>query len=237
MRVSLTILMLMLTIKAFSGSSVTLEHTFNGYYFPYNFPVYLSSDDDRYFYCPMISAYDGNISLKTYNEDYSLRDNYNVHFSIPTNYKVFSLSFSSQFQLSDGTPFFVVVFNSTSLTYGDSNYAIAKMYDARTGNLISDLGTASLVIQMIGGVYIINGKMSICMLYSEMSQSNISSYKTKIFSLGKAASNAIMYTESNNGYQEPVYIYDMNGRLINQSLPGQPYIGIMPDGSSKVMIK
>jgi len=239
-RLSILILLTCLTVRTFAASPVTLEHTFDGCYIPYNFPTYLPSEDDRYFYCPLITADDGNISMKTYNEDYSLRDNYNVNLSIPINYKVYSVSFSSSFQLSDGTPFFIVVYTSTSIPYGESNYTIAKMYDARNGSPITDLGSSSGTIQT-GDVYLINGKISICMFYNDVTQTSDSysysiPYLTKIFSLGKSSYNSVTSTENSNRSSEPIFTYDMNGRLINQSYHGQPYIGVMQDGSSKIMI-
>ena len=231
----------LLVLRVFGASPVTLEHTFDGYYFPYNFPTYLNGDDDRYFYEPMISAEDGNISLKTYNEDYTLRDNYNVHFSIPINCEVYTISFSSSLQLADGTPFFIVIFKSTTIDYGKSNYMIGNLYDARNGAIICELGSSSGVIQILGSVYKINDKPSICVLYNNVtpipnSYGFSNSYLTKVYSLGNPPSGGTLNIEGNK-ISEPIRTYDINGVLLREPIPGQPHIVVNSDGTSKVMIK
>lgn len=227
----------LVVLKVFGVSPITLEHTFDGYYYPYNFQQYLASDDDRYFYSPIINPKGGRITLKTYNEDYSLRDNFDVSYSVPNGYEGATISFSSSYQLTDGTPFFIVTFNSQSIGIGNNGFSIANMYNARTGKLIAELGSASSSVSSIGTIYIINGKPSIVMIYIDYSRDSAqSTYTTKVFSLGTPDSS-VHDIHSDNRNVAPVYIYDMNGRLLNMPTDGMPYIGIMPDGTSKVMIK
>lgn len=218
-----------------------MEHIFDGYYFPYNFPNYNYSEDEKYFYSPLISAENGNIQLLTYNEDYSVRERYDVCFSIPQGYKVQSLSFSSALQLADGTPFFIVVFTSTQTDYGKANYTIANMYDARNGSLIFNIGSASASIQLIGNVYKINSKPSICVLLSNATQIAGSygyqtSYITRVYSLGNPPADSINPLEDSASTAEPIRTYDIKGRLISTPDSGQPYIGVMPDGSSQIRL-
>lgn len=232
------LLLMMFSAQTYASPEITLEHTFDGYYYPWNFPLYLSEDDDKYFYSPMISADNGHISLKTYNEDYTLRENFEVYFSVPADYKVFSITFSGSLKFSDGTPFFIVVYNSTTITYGERNYCIVKLYDARNGNLLYDLGSSSASIQTIGGPYVINGKPSLCVLYSDATKTNntfVQNYTTKIFSVGEIVSSSVNSVDSYKQV-EPIRTYDINGRLLNNPVYGQPYIEVMSDGSAKVLI-
>ncbi len=217
------------------ATSLTLEHTFEGYYTPNNFPIYGSSDDDRYFYSPIIEANDGKISLKTYNENYTLRDNYEVTFEIPNGYTVQSVCFSSSLQLTDGTPFFMVTFVSESISMGDPLHCICKIYDARSGKVIGDLGSSTFSIMVLNTVFEINGKPSMVIIYTEYEKDTRRQYHvTRIYSLGSPISEVENVSEGDKRPSEPIYIYDMNGRLLNQTIPGQPIISIFSDGSSKV---
>ena len=234
----LVLLLMMFSVQTYASPEITLEHTFDGYYSPWNFPMYQSADDDRYFLSPIISADNGHLSLKSYNEDYTLRDDYNVYFSAPANYKVLTISFRGDLKFSDGTPFFIVVYTSTTIPYGENNYCVAKLYDARNGSFLYDLGTSTISIPSIGGPYIINGKPSLCIVYvdaKKVDNALVQKYTTKIFSIGEAVSSSVNSVDSYKQV-EPIRTYDINGRLLNNPVYGQPYIEVMSDGSAKVLI-
>lgn len=231
-----------MVLKVSGASPITLEHTFDGDYYPRNFPTCGHVDDDRYFSSSRYIAKDGNISIKTYNEDYTIRDNYNVHISVPYSYEVYRIDFTPTMKLADGTPFFVVIFKSTTIDYGKSNYTICYLYNARTGAIICDLGSSTGIIDSSSYVYNINNKPSLCVIYGDVtripnSYESITSFKTKIYSLGSPPSGDAKNIEYNNNVSEPIRTYNLNGVLINEPVPGSPCIIVNSDGTSNVVIK
>ncbi len=113
-----------------------LEHTFSGYYLPYNMEVYNPyTDDDRYFYPSILNIDGGDIYGVIYNEDYTVRDEVNCTISVPTGYAISAVYMGGNMMLPDGTGFFIVVFTKTNYEYyGDTNYAIGRAYSMKRGN-------------------------------------------------------------------------------------------------------
>lgn len=237
-KLSLVLFVLFSANEVYGRTQVVLEHIFDGYYYPFNFPLYQYQDDEKCFY-PAISVADNNrISFITYNENYTIKDNYNVTFSIPSNYQPQAVGFSTSLKLADGTPFFIVTFVSQTIPQGSSNHCIAKMYDAKNGNYIADVGASSLGITPFTSIYLINGKPTILIMTTEYDNTTFkTSYKTYVYSLGAIESALIDIYEGEN-YQSPrpIMIYDMSGRIISQPVPGTPFIEVKSDGSSNVMM-
>lgn len=222
-----------LCMNAFS--QLILEHTFDGYYFPYNFPIYEDTDPTPYFASTSISVDGNTITLLSYNEDYTLRDNYHVSFDIPMGYKPSAIAFSPSLKMTDGTPMFAVSFTSESIPYGDKDYCIAKMYDARNGSLIDDLGSSTSSIMLLNAVYLINGKPSICVVYISYDRiESESSYITSIYSLGTPVTVVGESIAEHRLSTAPIMYYDINGNILNGPADGIPYISVSPDGNSKV---
>lgn len=222
--------------KLFAQSQIVLEHTFEGYYYPYNFPVYNEVNDEKCFY-PAISQIDGNsVSFIIYNEDYTIKENYNVSFPIPQTYKPQAISFSNTLKLADGTPFFLVVFISEILSAGQENYAIAQMFNARTGNLLSNLGTSTLSITPYTVIYLINGKPTILMLSAEYNADYGPSYRTFVYSLGTPETAIVNTYETDTKPVQPIITFDIKGRMISQPIQGQSVIEVFSDGSSRKVI-
>lgn len=212
---------------------VKLEHTFDGYYLPYNYSEYEygDADDEFYFYSPTITPVGDSINLETYNEDYSLRDSYSVKFAVPSGYYSYSVTFSPSLKLTDGTPFFIVVFMSHEPS-GNNYYYKVHMFDANTGEMIADLGTNHGYINVQNIIYEINGKPSIVIVYYNFSGTK-TYYTTKIYSLGTPKEESDVANVIKHKAQ-PLRTFDMNGREITNPTYGQPYIYQMEDGSAKL---
>ena len=237
--ITLSSILMCSIILCFSAfSQIVLEHTFDGYYFPYNFPVYEDADTEPYFASPSITVNGNSITLISYNEDYTLRDYYHVTFDIPAGYKPSTITFSPSLKLTDGTPMFMVTFNSETISMGDKNYCIAKMYDARNGSLIEDIDTSSFSIMIFNTVYTINGKPSICVLNTSYDRNAepVTSYTTKIYSLGTPVSSASQSISGERHPAAPIMYYDINGNILSGPAVGTPYIRVNPDGSSNVYL-
>lgn len=128
---SLAILLLLPCVA--KAQTLTLEHEFDGYYTPFNFMPYTETDDERYFY-PMIHAIKGNeISLLTYNEDYSVKDEFNCVIPTIDGYTPNQISFSSSLKLTDGTPFYVVAYQKTGASLGSEAYTKSIAYNLNSG--------------------------------------------------------------------------------------------------------
>ncbi|MDE5773028.1 MAG: hypothetical protein K2H86_01045 [Muribaculaceae bacterium] len=239
--ISLSSILMCSIILGFSAfSQIVLEHTFDGNYFPYNFPVYEDADTEPYFASPSINVTGNNVTLISYNEDYTLRDYYHVTYDIPAGYKPSSIAFSPSLRLTDGTPMFMVTFKSETISLGDKNYCIAKMYDARNGSFIEDIDTSTFSITIFNAVYNINGKPSICVQnisYDRNSEPTTSyTYTTKIFSLGTPVSSGAKSISGERHTPAPIMYYDINGNILSGPAVGTPYIGVNPDGSSSVYL-
>ena len=223
-----------------TAPALTLEHEFEGYYSPLNFPVYTEADDDRYFYSPLISAEGNTLSLMTYNEDYSIRDDYQVTYAVPDGYKPGSVSFSPSMRINGEVPCFIVSFTATATNYGEPGYAKAQAFDARDGSLLFDLGTASQTINMMGPIYKINDKPSIVILYFDYHREGTSAattYRTRVYSLGESKTSSDETAAAAARPAAPIRTYDLSGRLIEAPLPGQPHILLYGDGSAEKAVR
>lgn len=214
----------------------TLEHTFEGYYAPYNMKVYNPiSDDDRYFYPLSLVINGGHIEAAIYNEDYSVREQVDCTIDIPIGYQISDVQLGGNMELPNGIKFFIVNFTKESYDQlGHTDYAVSKAYSYAQGNpLLFDIASATNRITCLSPIYVINGKLSLVVLATEYDlTTRISSYKTQVYSLGNAPSSSAMQIPQ-DGYQPyPIRTYDMNGRLINMDSKGMPVIIQYSDGSA-----
>lgn len=219
----------------------TLEHTFEGYYMPYNMKVYNPiSDDDRYFYPVSLDINGGHIEAAIYNEDYSVREQVDCTIDIPIGYKISSVQIGGNMELPNGVKFFIVNFTKESYDQmGYTDYAVSKAYSYAQGNsMLFDIASATSNITCLSPLYVINGKLSLIVSALEYDlTTRISSYKSYVYSLGDVPSSSVMQI-TQDGYQPyPIRTYDMNGRLINMDSKGMPVIIQYSDGSAKKMIK
>ena len=236
-RIILSVIMMLALSAATGTETLKLEHEFDGYYFPYNFPLYLDADNDRYFYPMIISANKTTLSLKTYNEDYTTRDCYSVTFAVPDGYKTSSISYSSSLKLHDGTPFFIVTFQSTEVNIGESGYHTAAAFDCRTGRQLFDFESATGGIMCNTTIYLINGRPSIVVLYYDYNRNtNGTTYYTRIYSFGEGNASATLQA-SDAPAAAPIITYDITGRIIENPMPGQIHINRYSDGTTKKMVR
>lgn len=214
---------------------LTLEHTFDGYYYPYNMDVYNPDPDNDKYFRPASLNIDGNhIEAAIYNEDYGVKERINAIIDTPEGYKIQSVSMSGDMILPDGTAFFIIDFIHKDYSQrGNANYAISKAYSLATGNpFLFDIASASSSISCLLPLYVINGKISLVVLATNTStNTNGVTYKTHIFSLGKADAGDIMSVSSDTSQPYPSMILDMNGRLVNKETRGIPVITQYSDGS------
>lgn len=224
----------------FLGSAVSsgqdlikLEHTFDGYYSPFNFPFYTESDNDRFFMQSSPDINVNSVSLRSYNEDYSIRDDYSVTFAVPDGYQTTSVSFSPSMRMPDGTMFFIVNFNRQNSSTGNDNYCRAIAFDAADGKQIFDLGSSNSNIIALPYLYEINGKRSLVIQYLFLELNTLKiSYITKVFSFGEATSGEDTPEAAPRKLAEPIRTFDVNGRIIDTAIPGQPAIIQMSDGTA-----
>lgn len=214
----------------------TLEHTFEGYYYPYNMEVYNPMpDDDRYFYPVSLNIDGGHIEAAIYNEDYSVRERIDCMIDIPLGYIISTVQVGGNMELPNGTKFFIVNFHKEAFDQrGDADYAICKAYSYAQGKpLLFDIASSSFDITCLSPLYVINGKLSLMVLAMEYDLTTGSNgYKTYVYSLGEVASSPIMQVPQ-DGYQPyPIRTYDMNGRLVNMDSNGFPVIIQYSDGSA-----
>ncbi len=220
----------------FLGSAVSsgqdlikLEHTFDGYYSPFNFPFYTESDNDRYFTPSLTNLESNSVSLRSYNEDYSIRDEYSVTFDVPEGYMVQYGYFSPSMRMADGTMFFIVSFyNKNSIVIGQNDYCRAIAFNAADGKQIFELGSSSHRFGTSQYLYEINGKRSLLCYFYDYSNTTI----TKVFSFGEATSGEDTPEAAPRKLAEPIRTFDLNGRIIDAAIPGQPAIIQMSDGTA-----
>lgn len=213
---------------------ITLEHVFDGLYYPYNMGIYNPiSDDDRYFYPPNLNINGSHIEGAIYNEDYSLRDRIDCIIDVPNGYKIGSVQFSGNMILPNGTKFFIVNFTKDGdAQMGDVDYAISKAYSYTQGKPLFDIASATYYTTFLS-LYVINGKVSLIVYVCDYG----GTYKTHVYSLGEAPSSSVMQIPQEGAKPYPIRTYDMNGRLIDMDSKGIPIIIQYSDGSAVKMIK
>lgn len=218
-----------------------LEHTFSGYYFPYNMEVYNPyTDDDRYFYPSILNIDGGDIYGVIYNEDYTVRDEVNCTISVPTGYAISAVYMGGNMMLPDGTGFFIVVFTKTNYEYyGDTNYAIGRAYSMKRGNpKLFSIGSSTASISCASTLYVINGQLSLLLFEMDYDSSGRSiKYRTKVYSLGEVASNPETEINGKAADRYAIRAYDMNGRLVETESKGTPMVIQYSDGSAEKVIK
>lgn len=243
MRKCLTLLMAcVFAIHTFAQAPIiTLEHTFDGYYFPYNMEVYNPiSDDDRYFYPTSLDINGGHVEAAIYNEDYSIREQVDCTIDIPIGYKISSIQLDGNMELPDGTKFFIVNFTKESHDQmGHTDYAISKAYSYASGNPeLFDIASATSYTSCLSPLYVINGKLSLIVIAMGYDLTTYTkSYKTHVYSLGDVPSSSTMEIPQDGYKPYPIRTYDMNGRLINMDSKGLPVIIQYSDGSAIKMMK
>ena len=218
---------------------ITLEHVFDGLYYPYNMGIYNPiSDDDRYFYPVGLNINGSHIEGAIYNEDYSLRDRIDCIIDVPNGYKIGSAQFSGNMILPNGTKFFIVNFTKDGdAQWGDVDYAISKAYSYTQGKLLFDIASATGLINILQ-LYVINGKVSLIVYVHDFDRETLSTdIKTHVYSLGEAPSSSVMQIPQEGAKPYPIRTYDMNGRLIDMDSKGIPIIIQYSDGSAVKMIK
>lgn len=167
----------------FASSPLSLEHTFNGYYLPYNFPIVQESDNDQYFADsnPTFNSSTLTFTTKTYYEDYTVRNSIDVTLrNFPSGYKVSSVSYSPHFQLPDGTPVISVSATRNSASQmGNSDYAKCWFFNAKTGEMITEVAKSNFSVFVLNTVYAINGKQSVVVVGLDYNSSTgAQTYKT-----------------------------------------------------------
>lgn len=218
---------------------ITLEHVFDGLYYPYNMGIYNPiSDDDRYFYPAGLNINGSHIEGAIYNEDYSLRDRIDCIIDVPNGYKIGSAQFSGNMILPNGTKFFIVNFTKDGdAQSGDVDYAISKAYSYTQGKPLFDIASATFSTQLLS-LYVINGKVSLIVFVNDYDrETHRSITKTHVYSLGEAPSSSVMQIPQEGAKPYPIRTYDMNGRLIDMDSKGIPIIIQYSDGSAVKMIK
>lgn len=210
------------------------EHTFDGYYYPYNMPSYNpESNDDRYFYPSLLNINGGHIDAAIYNEDYSIRDRIDCTIDIPNGYKISTVSLSGNMILPNGTKFFIVSFTKETFDQaGYADYVISKAYSYPQGTPLFDIASATSSISYQPMLYVINGKVSlIAMVFDQDPSTHIVNWKTQIYSLGETPSSATMAITQDGCQPYPIRTYDMNGRPVNMDTKGMPVIIQYSNGS------
>ena len=218
---------------------ITLEHVFDGLYYPYNMGIYNPiSDDDRYFYPTGLNINGSHIEGAIYNEDYSLRDRIDCIIDVPNGYKIGSAQFSGNMILPNGTKFFIVNFTKDGdAQSGDVDYAISKAYSYTQGKPLFDIASATFSTQLLS-LSVINGKVSLIVFVCDSDRETHSSItKTNVYSLGEAPSSSVMQIPQEGVKPYPIRTYDINGRLIDMDSKGIPIIIQYSDGSAVKMIK
>lgn len=235
---------LLAPIIASAVEPLTLEHTFSGLYFPYNFPLLSTMDDARYFMDqqPRFDADTQTFSSETYNEDYSVRSQVNVRLkNLPEDYKVTSVMYNPDFKLPDGTPMIAVSLSSTSLPYGSIGYAAAYLYNGLTGERIAQIGESNSTLSFVNSIYVINGKYSfVVWKYSYDSSRQETTYKTMIYSFGTMPESGVETVEAvPENLPYVVETYDAAGRVVSAVRQRYPAVIIerMSDGTARKAIK
>ena len=237
--ISVAIMMVTSSI-CFASSPLSLEHTFNGYYLPYNFPVVQESDNDQYFADPnpTFNQSTNTFSTKSYNEDYTVRNSINVTLrNFPSGYEVSTVSYSPHFKMPDGTPVISVSAKRNIPTQmGKSDFAKCWFFNAETGEMITEVAKSSLGIFVLNTVYAINGKKSVVVVGMDYSSTG-TSYKTYIYSLGDIA-NSMIVEQSAESVPYVIAIYDIAGKEIGNIRQASPAVQIikMSDGTSHKVI-
>lgn len=220
---------------------LTLEHTFDGHFYPYNMEVYNPiSDDDRYFWPGSININGNYIESAIYNEDYSIRKQISAAIDTPEGYKIQTVTMSDNLILPDGTEFFIVTFENDDYNQrGMADYVISKAYSFAQGNpVLFDVASSTGGIYITTPLYVVNGKVSLIVQASEYESAGYYYKKTHVFSLGKVEFSSAMQVSSDVNPPYPIRTYDMTGRLINMEEPGTiPVIIQYSDGSAVKMVK
>ena len=225
----------------FASSPLSLEHTFNGYYLPYNFPVVQESDNDQYFADsnPTFNKSTNTFTAKTYNEDYTVRNSIDVTLrNFPSGYEVSSVSYSPHFKMPDGTPVISVsATRNLASQMGNSDYAKCWFFNAKTGEMITEVANSSFSIFVLNTVYAINGKQSVVVVGMDYNSSGATSYKTYIYSLGDVP-NSLIVEQSTESVPYVIGIYDIEGKEIGNIRQASPAVQIikMSDGTSHKVI-
>lgn len=213
-----------------AADTLKLEHTFDGYYMPYNMEL-KENPGDKCFYPYLQHFSDGSVSIKTYNEDYSIREDINVSFNIPSGYYPNALSYSPGFEMSDGTKFFVVVFYSHEIPYKSPDYCKVNAYNAKTGKLITTLLRTEEMATVSPALLSINGKKSLIILEA-VTVKGEADYKTNIYSFADVPNSVKTIPSDPNAPVVPVITVDLTGRPVSEPMPGTITVTRMSDGST-----
>lgn len=222
------------------STKLTLEHTFDGFYYPYNMEVYNPvSDDDRYFYPGNLNINGNYIEGAIYNEDYTVREQINATIDTPAGYKINAVTMSGNLILPDGTKFFIITFLKDDYNqHGMPDYAISKAYSFAQGNpVLFDVASSTGNIMISTPLYVVNGKVSLLVTAMDYESTGYI-YKTNVFSLGRAEVGSAMQVSHEVNPPYPIRTYDMTGKLINMEEPvTTPVIIQYSDGSTVKMVR
>ena len=233
--------MMIISGICFASSPLSLERTFNGYYLPYNFPVVQESDNDQYFADsnPTFNKSTNTFTTKTYNEDYTIRNSIDVTLrNFPSGYEVSAVSYSPHFKLPDGTPIISISAHKSISGLGNSDYAKCWFFNAKTGEMITEVAKASYGVFVLNTVYAINGKQSVVVVGMDYNSSTGAGlYKTYIYSLGEIA-NSLIVEQNAESVPYVIGIYDIEGKKIDNIRQASPAVQIikMSDGTSHKVI-
>lgn len=200
------------------------------------------SDNDQYFADsnPTFNKSTNTFKTKTYNEDYTVRNSIDVTLrNFPSGYEVSSVSYSPYFKMPDGTPVISVSATRNSASQmGNSDYAKCWFFNAKTGEMITEVAKSSFNIFVLNTVYAINGKQSVVVVGMEYNSSTGATlYKTYIYSLGDIANSQIV-EQSADSVPYVIGIYDIEGKEIGNIRQASPAVQIikMSDGTSHKVI-
>lgn len=206
-------------------NTLILEHTFPGYYYPHNFPIYSVDDEEKYFY-PFFAPIDNrHIIATTYNEDYSVKDEIDVTLQVPEGTgSTYSIFYNPSLRFPDGRPFLIATFQGWR----------TMAFDAISGELVLDLGDSFSTTQIQPYIYLINGKPSLILVFIMGVTSGIINYETRIYSFSEEINQSDI--QSNNITPRRIYCVDVNGRIINEPIANEFIIQVFNDGSTQKII-
>ena len=120
---------------------------------------------------------------------------------------------------------------------GNSDYAKCWFFNAKTGEMITEVANSSFSIFVLNTVYAINGKQSVVVVGMDYNSSGATSYKTYIYSLGDVP-NSLIVEQSTESVPYVIGIYDIEGKEIGNIRQASPAVQIikMSDGTSHKVI-
>lgn len=200
----------MLFIYGFGLNAQNLEHTFNGYF------QTIIIDGSVYYY-NMYPISPSSNAITIYDDNFNLYKNINI--TPPNNYEINSIS------MINDSHFIVTFMNPTASNLND--WHIHKIYNTN-GNVIKDFGKSYL-----SGIYSTSNKI-VRVKFKYITDSEDISYTTEIYSnpfvtsLNETTNNNFSFpfpNPANNIITLPyniktanseMYIYDVNGKLIEK---------------------